>query len=68
MNLSIEHKQIHRHDEWACSCQGEGKGGMDCEFGVSRWKLLHFEWISNEVLLYYTENYIKSLVIESDRK
>jgi len=25
---------------------------MDWEFEVSRCKLLHFEWISNEVLLY----------------
>ena len=27
---------------------------MDEEFGVSRYKLLHSEWISNEVLLYST--------------
>ena len=25
--------------------------GMDWEFGVSRCKLLHLEWISNEILL-----------------
>ena len=31
------------------SCQGEGSG-IDWEFGVSRCKLLHSEWISNEVL------------------
>ena len=30
--------------------EGRG-GGMDWEFGVSRCKLLHLEWISNEVLL-----------------
>ena len=46
---------------------GEGEGsGMDWEFGVSRYKLLHLEWISNEVLLYSTGNYIQSLVIEHD--
>ena len=41
--------------------KGEGGGsGMDWEFGVSRCKLLHLEWISNDVLLYST-NYIQSL-------
>ena len=49
--------------------KGEGKkggSGMDWEFGVNRCKLLHLEWISNKVLLYSTENYIQSLVIEYD--
>ena len=31
--------------------KGEGVGGMDWECGVSRYRLLHLEWI-NEVLLY----------------
>ena len=42
----------------------EGGSGMDREFGVGRCKLLHLEWISNEVLMYSTGNYIQSLVIE----
>ena len=29
---------------------------MDGEFGVNSYKLLHLEWVSNEVLLYSTEN------------
>ena len=33
---------------------------MDWEFGVSRCKLLHLEWINNKVLLYSTGNYIQS--------
>ena len=33
---------------------------MDWEFGVLRYKLLRLEWISNEVLLYGTGNYIQS--------
>ena len=45
--------------------EGEGNG-MDWEFGVSRCQLLHLEWISNEVLLYSTGNYVQSLVIEND--
>ena len=43
-----------------------GGNGMDWEFGVSRCKLLHLEWISNEVLLYSTENYIYSLWLDHD--
>ena len=55
MHLSTEKKQTHRQGEQTCGCQGgEGGGGsgMDGEFGVSRCKLLHLEWISNEILLY----------------
>ena len=47
--------------------KGGGAGsGMDWEFGVSRGKLLHLEWISNEILLYSTGKYIQSLVMEYD--
>ena len=31
-------------------------------------KLLHLEWISNAILLYRTGNYIRSAVIEHDRR
>ena len=38
--------------------KGEGVGGgVEWEFGISRCKLLHIEWINNKVLLYSTENY-----------
>ena len=36
---------------------------MHWEFGVSRCKLLYLEWISNEILLYSTGDYIWSLVM-----
>ena len=40
--------------------EGEGEGvGMEWEFGVSKCKLLHIEWINNKVLLYNTGNYIQ---------
>ena len=42
----------------------EGESGVDWKFGVSRCKPPHLEWISNEVLLYSTGNYIQSLVME----
>ena len=45
-----------------------GRIEMDWEFGVNRCKLLHLEWIYNEVLPYSTGNYIQSLVIEHDKK
>ena len=44
----------------------EREWGMDWEFGVSKYKLLHLEWVSNEVLLHSTGNYIQSLGIEHD--
>ena len=39
-----------------------GGSGMDRGFGVRRCKLLHLEWISNEVLLYSTGGAISSLL------
>ena len=59
MNLSTEKKQAHGHGEQTCGCQGgRRRSGMDWEFGVSRCKLLHLQWVDNEILLYSTGNYI----------
>ena len=44
----------------------EGRIEMDGELRVGRCKLLHLEWISNEVLLYRTGNCVQSLGIEHD--
>ena len=41
---------------------------MDWEFGVSRCKLLHLEWINNKVLLYSTGNYTQFPGIYHDGK
>ena len=41
---------------------GEGSG-RDWEFGVSRCKVLHLEWINNEILLHSTGSYIQFLGI-----
>ena len=66
MNLSTE-KKIHGHGEQTCGYQGGGRrSGMDSEFGVNRYELLHLEWVSNEVLLYSTGKYIQSLAMEHD--
>ena len=67
MNLSTEKKQTHGHGEQTCGYQGGGGGnGIDWEFRVRRCKLLHLEWIRNEILLHSTGNYIQSLVMERD--
>ena len=42
--------QTQRTDLWLPRWSA-GESGIDWEFGVSRSKLLHLEWISNEVLL-----------------
>ena len=39
---------------------------MEGEYGVSRCKLYHLEWLSKEVLLYSTGNYTQSLGIDHD--
>ena len=41
---------------------------MKWEFGVSRCKLLHIEWINNKVLLYSTGNCIQYPVINHNGK
>jgi len=43
---SIIQTEPKRHIEQNCGFQGKGlRGGMDWEFGTSRHKLLHKEWI-----------------------
>ena len=65
--LPMKQKQIHRHREKTCGCQGGGKGGeMAREFGVGRCKLLDLELRSNEVLLHSTGNCTQGLGIEQD--
>ena len=60
-NLSMRQKQTQRHRKEACGCQRgrRMREGMDWEFGVSRCKLLHIEWMDNKVLLHSTGNYIQ---------
>ena len=56
-NEPFYRKETHGLGEQTCGCQGGGSG-MDWEFGVNRCKLLPLEWISNEIPLYSTGNYI----------
>ena len=49
--------------------KGEGeRSEKDWEFGVSKCKLLHLDWISNEVLLCSTGNYIQPPRLDDDGK
>ena len=45
----------------------EGGRAMDLEFGVSKGKLLHLEWMAKGVLLYRIGNCVQFLGIEHDR-
>ena len=66
-----ERRVSHTQREQTCGCQGGGGGnGMawEWEFGGGTGKLPHLEWISNEVLLYSTGNYIQSPGIDHDGK
>ena len=64
VNISTEQKQTHKYREKTCGCQGGGGGSGMWEFVVGRCKLLHLKWISYDILLYSTGNYIQSLGIE----
>ena len=59
MKLSTE-KKIKELQNRLVVAKGEGEGvsGLVGELGVNRCKLLPFEWISNEILLCCTGDYV----------
>ena len=68
MNLSTNRNKPTDIENTLVVAKGNGGGnGIDWEFRVGRCNLLHLEWISNEILLHSTGNYIQSLLIEHDR-
>ena len=56
-NEPFHRKENPGHGEQTCDFQGGGSG-IDWEFGINRCKPLPLEWMSNEILLYSTGNYI----------
>ena len=65
--ISVPSSQFSCELKTCYGCQGRGGWNrMDGKFGVNRCKLLHLEWITNEILLYSTRNYIQSLWIDYD--
>ena len=65
MNLSIE-KRIMDLETRLVLAKGRGESGMDWEFGVNTFRLLPLEWISNEILLCSTGNYVWSVMMEHE--
>ena len=58
-NETFHRIETHGLGEQTSGCRGyKGGSRMDWEFGVNRCKLLHLEWISNEILLNSIENYV----------
>ena len=58
MNLSTEKKLMDLENKLLVA-KGKGEwSGMDLVLGVNRYRLSPLEWISNEILLYSTGNYI----------
>ena len=59
-NARVEEKKrkswTWRIDLWLS--RGEGGSGMDWEFGGNRCELVPLKWISKEILLYSTGNYV----------
>ena len=66
VNLSTKQKQTHIENRLVVAKREKGRSEMDWEFGAGRYKLLYLEWISNEVLLCSTGNYIQSLGMDHD--
>ena len=66
--LSTKQKWITDMESRLVFARGEGVSGLDGEFGVSRCKLLHLEWMNNGVQLKSTGNYVQFLELERDRR
>ena len=64
MNLSTEKKLMDLENRLVVA-KGEGER-MGWELGVNGCRLLPLEWISNEILLCSTGNYVWSLMIEQN--
>ena len=58
-NDPFHRKENHGLGEQTCGGRGGGGGsGVDGALGAHRFRLLPLEWISNEILLCGTENYV----------
>ena len=58
MNLSTEKKIMDLENRLVVAKGWGGGHGVDWELGVNRCRLLPLEWISNEILLCSTGNYV----------
>ena len=61
------HRKNHGFGEQTCGFQGGGGvSGVDWESGLNRCRQSPLEWISNEILLCSTGNYVWSLMMAHD--
>ena len=58
MNLSTEKKIMDLENRLVVAKREGGGSGVDWELEVNRCKLLPLEWISDEILLCSTGNYV----------
>ena len=65
-SLLLSFLDVTKYRSQVAKADSGSGSGVDWEFGVSRCKLRHLEWISKEVLLYSTGNYIQSLGMNHD--
>ena len=66
MNFSTEKKVMGLENRLVIALWGGGGNRTDWELGVNGCKLLLLEWISNEILLCSTGDYVWSLMMEHD--
>ena len=62
--LPIKQKQIMDRENRFVVARRKWGGGMHRQCEVGRCKLLHFEWVSNGVLLHSTGNCVQCLAVE----
>lgn len=68
IQMHFSTKQITDTESRLAFAMGD-RSGEQSEFGISRYKLVYIEWISNKVLLpYSTGNYIHYPVINHNGK
>ena len=63
--ICLQNRKDHGRIGQTRVCGGRGGSGMDWESGVSRWKLLHLEWMGNEILLYAQRTIYLSTCVET---
>ena len=70
MDFSTKWKQAHRlrKNRFMLAKGKRGRREMNWEFGISRCKLLHIEWINNTVLLQSPGSYSQYPVINHNGK
>ena len=68
-NTFTKQKQTHIHRKQTYGYQrGKGEGGINQEFGISKYKLPHNKKMNNKVLLYSTGSYVQYPIINYNGK